>query len=148
MEFTELFVGAGIILVAIIAVFGMTASWNAAYGTNIGDDPEFQQTINRVENLLESKLVDEGLEYGQSTVPESGAGQSSEQNDNLISRALSTISLIPQLIGLMPALIKDAAVALNLPDIYWRLGQALFWIVFSITMAGFLLIGARTVMRR
>ena len=143
MDFGKVFIGMGVVLVAIIGIFGLTGSWNQAYGTDIGEDPEFTATRERVESLIEKNLVDEGLAYGQSTEQQEGAGQSSDQGSNLVTRALRTVSLLPQLIGLAPALMKDAAIALNIPEIYWRLGQALFWILFGIAFASFLLMGAR-----
>jgi hypothetical protein len=143
MEITEVFTGMAIVLIGIIAIFGVAANFNTTYGSSIGSEGEFSETITRVEAIIGTGLVDEGLEYADSTQVIPGAGESTNQNDNLIRRALSTISLLPQLVGLAPALIKEGAVALNLPDIYWRLGQALFWIVFSITLAYLLLIGAR-----
>lgn len=146
MEFTELFTGLAVVLVMIVAIFGLTNQWNDDYGSTLGEDGEFNNTVSRVETLLETNFVNKGLDYGSSTQPESGAGAEDTQQDGLIARAVKTIGLIDDLIGLIPALIKDAASALNIPEIYWKIGQALFWIIFSITLAYLLLLGARSVL--
>lgn len=144
MEFTEVFSGIGLVLVMIIAIFGLVNAWNTDYGSSLGTETEFNNTVNRVETLLTTNFVNRSLDYASSTQPESGAGTSSTQQDNLITRAVKTIGLIDDLIGLIPSLIKDAAAALNIPDVYWKIGQALFWIIFSITLAYLLLLGARS----
>ncbi|MCA1800637.1 MAG: hypothetical protein LC650_05035 [Actinobacteria bacterium] len=147
MEFTEIFAGVAVVLVLIVAIFGMTTSWNTAYGSSVGEDAQFTTTRDRVENLLEDQFVDRGLEYAQSTQAQAGAGSTGSQDDNIIKRALRTIGLINELVGLAPALIKDGAVALNVPAIYWRIAQALFWVTFSITLAYLLITGARSIRR-
>lgn len=146
MEFTEVFSGIAIVLVGIIAIFGLTNAWNAEYGSNLGEDPQFSATKDRVESLLETQFVDRGLDYANSTQQSAGAGSSGDQQDNMITRALKSIGLIDDLIGLVPALIKDGAEALNIPEIYWRIGQSIFWIIFSVTLAYLLILGARTLL--
>lgn len=146
MEFTEVFTGLAIILVMIVSVVGMTSFWNDAYGSEIGAEQEFSNTIDRVDNLLTTSFVEEGINYAGSTQPEAGASTSSDQQDNMISRALRTIGLIDDLIGLVPALIKDAGAALNISEVFVNIAVALYWIIFSVTLALLLLIGARSIL--
>lgn len=142
MEFTEIFTGVAIILVMIISIFGLTNYWNNSYGSELGQDGEFNATVGRVQTLLETNFVDTGLTYAESTQPQAGAGNEPQQQDNMIKRALNTIGLIDDLIGLVPALIQDGATALNIPAVYWQIAKSLFWIIFSITLAYLLLLGA------
>lgn len=144
MEFTEIFTGVAIALVMIVSIFGLTNYWNNSYGSTLGQDGEFNATVTRVHTLLEGSFVNDSLTYAESTQPQAGAGNEPQQQDNMIKRALNTIGLIDDLIGLIPALIKDGATALNIDAIYWQIAEALFWIIFSITLAYLLLLGART----
>lgn len=146
MEFTEIMAGIGVVLVAIVAIFSLTASWNAEYGSTLGEDGNFQATQERVENMLETSFVNQGITYANSTQTGSGAGASTNQQDNMILRAFDTLGLIDDLVGLVPALIKDGAEALNIPEIYWKIGQTVFWIIFSITLMYLLILGARTLL--
>jgi len=143
MEFTELFTGLAVVLVAIISIFGLTASWNAEYGSNLAGDSEFNDTVTRVSNILGTDFVDKGLDYGKSTQPKEGAGSDEDEQTGIIRRSLRTIGLIDDLVGLVPSLIKEGAVALNIPESYYRIAQTLFWIIFAITLAYLLLLGAR-----
>ena len=146
MEFTEIFTGIAVVLVLITSIFGLTNVWNNAYGSTLGEESQFNNTKTRVETMLQTSFVDEGLTYGESTQPTAGAGSDGDQQDNMIKRALRTIGLIDDLIGLIPALMKDGAAALNIPQIYWQIGQALFYIIFAITLAYLLILGARTLL--
>lgn len=144
MEFTELFTALAIVLVAITAIFGLAGAWNNAYGGTLGHDENFNNTLTRVGNILETDFVDAGVDYGKSTQAEEGAGGSTDQSDGVIKRALKTIGMVTDLVGLVPTIIKDGAEALNIPSVYWRIGVSLFWIIFSITLAYLLLMGARS----
>lgn len=146
MEFTQLFSALAVVLVAIIAVFGLASTWNAEYGSTLGANEEFNSTVGRVQTLLESDLVDKGIDYGQSTQPVEGQGTSTDQQDGMIKRALKSIGLIDDLVGLVPALIKEGATALNIPEIYWKIGQSVFWIVFTITLAYLLIAGVKSIL--
>jgi hypothetical protein len=143
MEFTELFTALAVVLVAILSIFGLTASWNAEYGSSLGVDEEFNGTLTRVSNILGTDFVDKGLEYGKSTQPNEGAGSDEDEQTGIIRRSLRTIGLIDDLVGLVPTLIKEGATALNVPESYWRVAVTLFWIIFAITLAYLLLLGAR-----
>ena len=146
MEFTELFTALALVLVMIVAIFGLTTTWDAEYGSSISGDTEFSATKTRVQNMLETNFVERGLDYANSTQPTEGAGTATDQQDSMIKRALKSIGLIDDLIGLAPALMKDGAEALNVPSIYWRIGQAIFWIIFSITLAYLLIMGVKSIL--
>jgi len=143
MEFTEIFNALAVVLVMIVAIFGLTATWNLEYGSTLGEDAEFNETLSKVTTLLEDEYVDEGLVYAGSTQPVEGQGSATTQQDGMIKRALRSIGLIDNLIGVIPALIKDGSEALNLNSIFWRIGQSAFWITFAITLAYLLILGAR-----
>lgn len=143
MEFTEIFVGVGVVLVAIVSLFGLTNAWNAEYGSSLGKDSEFNATNQNVQKLLEAGFINASFDYADATQAEEGAGQSSNQQDNAFLRAFRTIGLIDDLIKLIPDLIRDGAEALNVPKIYWQIAVAIFWIVFSVTLMYLLLTGAR-----
>lgn len=144
MEFTELFAGVAVVLVMITAFFALATTWNDAYGSSIAGDNETTELRQEVTTMLETGLVDRGLTYAESTQEQAGAGSEDTQQENMVVRAIKSIGLIDDLIGLIPALIKYAAGALGVPTIYWEIAQAIFWIIFSITLALLLLLGVRS----
>lgn len=144
MEFTQLFSALAVVLVAIMAVFGLVTVWNNEYGSTLGQDAQLNASLNNITNLLKTDFVNKGVEYGESTQPNEGQGTDTDQQDSMIKRALRSIGLIDDLVGLIPALIRDGAAALNIPSIYANIGVALFWIVFTITLAYLLIMGVRS----
>lgn len=144
MDFNELFGAFAILLIGVIAIGAMITTYGAEYGDTVGDNTgQFAQSLANVETDLTQGFVERGISYGNSTLPQEGQGASADQSDNLIARAWSSINLMRELVGLTPALMKDGAAAINLPSIYWRIGEALFWTIFSISLALLLVIGAR-----
>lgn len=146
MEFTQLFSGLAVVLVAIMAIFGLVAVWNNEYGSTLGQDARLNASLNNITELLKSDFVDKGVEYGESTQAAEGQGTSTDQQDSMIKRALRSIGLIDDLVGLVPALIRDGAAAINLPTIYADIGVSLFWIVFAITLTYLLIMGVRSIL--
>jgi len=141
VEFKEVLLGVGFALVLIIAFFGVTNAWNDSYGTSVGENEQFNNTVNKVINDLQRDFVNKSLDYASSTQPEEGAGTSDDLGESAWSRAFKSLGLIDDLIGLIPSLIKSAAISLNIPEIYWQIGQAVFWIAFAITLLYVLILG-------
>ena len=144
MDFNELFGAFAVLLVGVIAIGAMITTYSDEYGDTVGNNTgQFAQSLANIETDLTEGFVERGIQYGNSTLPQEGQGVSSDQSDNLLARAWKSINLMRELVGLTPALMKDGAAAINLPAIYWRIGEALFWTVFSISLALLLIIGAR-----
>lgn len=143
MEFKNIFLGLGVVLVLVVSMFGFLDAINSEYDSDVGVG--LNGTRGNVQTLLEKNLLNESFEYAQSTQPQAGA-ESQQGEDNLISRALNSIGLVDDLLGIIPALMKDAGEALNIPQIYIRIAEALFWIIFSLTLAYLLLLGIRRVL--
>lgn len=141
MDFKEVLIGVGFALVLIVAVFGMTGSWNDAYGTSVGENSQFNATVAKITTDLNRDLVNKSLDYAGSTQTEEGAGTSDDLGTSAWSRAFRSLGLVDDLIGLIPSLIKSGAVALNIPEIYWKIAQAVFWIAFAITLMYLLILG-------
>ena len=72
----------------------------------------------------------------------SGAGSTST-NADLVSRALSVITAVPTLLGLVPALFSDAGTILGIPSIYVQVAAWIFLFSFAILFAYLLIIGVR-----
>lgn len=143
MEFIEIFSGFAILFVGILAIIGLSASFQESYGTNLVGTGVFNDALTNAQLNLTTGFVKKGLTYGNSTIAGEGQGTSTNQGDNLIIRAWNSITLMNELIGITPALIQDAGAALNIPSIYLQIASAVFWTVFALTLAYLLIIGGR-----
>lgn len=141
MDFKEVLLGVGFALVLIIAFFGFTNSLNDAYGTSVGQNTEFNATINKVVNDLQRDFVNKSIDYAGSTQPEEGQGTSDTAGESAWTRAFRSLGLIDDLIGLIPSLLNEAGNALNVPEIYVSIAKAVFWIAFAITLMYLLILG-------
>jgi len=143
MEFTEIFNAFAILLCGVLFIGGLITVYNTEYSENVGNTGVFSNSITNIELNLTEGFVNRGLTYANSTTPAEGQGTSTDQSDNILKRAWNTITNIRQLIGLVPALMNEGAAAINIPQIYTSIAKALFWTIFSITLAYLLILGGR-----
>lgn len=144
MEFTEIFGAFAVLLVGVIAIGGLITGYGNAYGDTVGNETgQFANSLSSIESSLTNNFVNNGLNYANATQATEGQGTSTDQSDNLIKRAWNSINLMRELVGFAPALMKDGANAIGIDNIYWQIGEALFWTIFSVTLAYVLIVGAR-----
>ena len=141
MEFEKIFASIGVVLIAILAYTAIIGSWSIAYNNNnVGST--FASTYNDAAALSNSTLFSLGIQVGNNTNSQSGAGSTSSSTD-IYSRALSIITAVPTLLGLVPALFNDAAVIFGIPATYIGVAAWIFMFTFAILMAYLLIIGVR-----
>lgn len=138
MDYKDLFTSMGIVLVGIIAFFAIAGDFNNAYGTNLGDD--MNGTRTHVQDLLTNTLGDVSGDVGNATQAREGASLGSGET-GLITRALTVITSIPQLFGLVPAVIRDGASVLGIPDSIVIIGEWVFLFAVGVTLAYLFLLG-------
>ena len=140
MEYEKIFSTVGIVLIAVLAYSALLANWNSTYNQNVGSS--FQNTYNDVATLSNSSLFTLSTTTANNTNTASGAGTTSVNTD-LVSRALSVITVLPTLLGLIPALFNDAAVIFGIPAQYVSVATWIFLFSFAILFAYLLIIGVR-----
>jgi len=140
MEYENVFKSVGVVLIGVIAYFSLLGFWNLEYGQNVGNSS--RATYDHVQSLANSSLFDLGTGSAGNTQTESGAGQD-DPNRDLLTRALSVVTAIPELFGLVPALLQDGASILGIPPSYVNIGIYTFLFSAAILFAYLLLIGVR-----
>jgi hypothetical protein len=140
MEFQQVFVTASVILVGILGVFGLINFWNVSYGTNVGNT--FNSTASHVQTITTSTLGAVSVQVGNSTDTPSGAGAVTT-SANLVNRALSILTIIPSIIGLVPAMLQDAAGIMGVPQEYTLIAAWVFIFGFALLFAYLLIVGVR-----
>lgn len=140
MEFEKVFMTLGVCLVAIIAVFSFIGSWNTTYNDNAGNSSS--AVYNDVQLLMNTSISALSVQSGNQTITSSGSGSSSTSSD-LVSRSLGIITLIPRMLGLIPAIFQDGAYLLGIPEAYVNVAGAVFIFSFAVLFAYLLIIGVR-----
>lgn len=140
MEFEKIFNSVAWLLVFVIAYYGLLGFWNTEYNQNVGASA--QNTYSHVQTLANTTLFDLSIGTGNNTNIPSGAGSTST-NADLVSRALSIVTAVPVLIGLVPAIFNDFALILGIPPAYVSIATWGFIFSFSILFAYLLIIGVR-----
>lgn len=138
MDIKEVLIAVSVLVIALIGIFAFVGNLNASYGGTMGST--FNKSID-VSALL-NNVTNTGTELGSTTQPDEASAQDS-QTDNLITQSRSAFSITTRLLGIVPKLIKQAAIALQIPEAYWKVGQAIFLSVFALTLAFILLLGVR-----
>lgn len=142
MDFTKLFGGMAVILVGTIAFFGLITEWNGFYGSDLGSEVNYTRV--QVENLLNKNLNISAGSIGNSTLPDQGAGESNLEQ-GLIRRSLRVFTKLDDLLGLVPALMNDGALALGVPQQYVDIASWVFIISLGLTLATVFLLGIRRI---
>lgn len=140
MEFEKVIGAAAIVIVMILAYFTMITDWNVAYTETVGGSEN--ATYSRVQALGESGLFNLSEDMGNATIPGSGAGTGSTTSD-LIQRGLRAIVNLPLLLGLIPAMFKDMALIVGIPEAYVNVAVYVFITGFALLFAYLLVIGVR-----
>lgn len=143
MDFKDLFVGMAIILVGLVAFIGFSSVLNNEYGSTLGQDEVFNNTYNHVYGLLESDLIEGGVDIADTTLTEEGADVGDTADESLTRRALKTIGMLSLLPGVIPALISDGGNVLNIHPTIVMAAKSVFYAAFGLTLAYLLLLGVR-----
>lgn len=130
----------GVVLVCIIAIFSFITNWNNTYGQNVGSS--FNNTYSDVAVLINTNMFNLSTQVANNTNTQSGAGTTSV-NIDLASRALSVITSLGAMLGLIPALFTDGALLLGIPSVYAGIAGWIFIFMFAILFAYLLIIGVR-----
>lgn len=140
MEYEKVFATVGFVTIAIIAYFTMMAGFNADYGTSIGESSN--ATYSKVQTLGTQNLFNVSTAVGNSTDTQSGAGTSNADSD-LLRRGLGVLTVLPRLLGLIPAIMQDFAIILGVPSAYVSIASWIFIFSFAILFAYLLIVGVR-----
>lgn len=138
MEYKDVFISVAIVAIAVIGILGYVSSMNEAYGDTAGSS--FNETMLHV-NVI-GNITSIGNTVGGNTQTEDGAGDSDTQQ-NIIKQSLRTLKVVPQLLGIVPALISDAQKIAGAPDWIVNILRAIFIFVFALTFAYILILGAK-----
>lgn len=142
MEYKQLFASMAIALVGLVAFLGLAADFNSTYGTDLGSD--INETTSRVESAISSNLTQTGREAGSAGTPQEGQSLGSG-SDSLARRGLRIITLLPQLMGLPQALIRDIGGLFGVPPVIVSVGIDVFIFSFVVTLGYLLILGVRKV---
>lgn len=140
MEYEKIFATVGILLIGIIAWGMYFQGWNDSYGQSVSSSAN--ETYARMQSLSQSGLFNMSVATSNATITRSGASVG-DGNENLISRALTVITSIPTLLGLVPALLQDFALILGVPIAYSNIASWMFIFSFAVLFAYLLLLGVR-----
>jgi hypothetical protein len=140
MDFQQIFTTIAIICVGILAVFGLTTYWNTSYGTNV--TAGFNQTTQHVQSMTQSMTGNLSTQSANNTYTQSGAGTGTTTTD-LINRGLGVVTLLPQMLGIIPSMLQDGALILGIPPEYTALATAVFLFGFALLFAYLLIIGVK-----
>jgi hypothetical protein len=140
MDFKNIFIGLGVMLIGIIGVFGILNSWNSYYSMDVGST--FNDTLSGVQDITDNTMDEIKISSGLSTQTAEGAGQDTP-TEEIAKQSVSTIKLMPKLIGLVPSLLNDIGSIIGIPVEIVAIGVSLFIIVFALTFAYLLLLGVR-----
>lgn len=140
MEYEKVFGSVAVVLVGVIAYFSLLGYWNVAYNDDVGTTAN--ATFTHVQTLTQDTLFDLSIDVGNNTNTPSGAGSTSTNTD-LVSRALSVITALPTLLGLVPALFQDFALIMGIPSAFVDIATWVFLFSFAILFAYLLIIGVR-----
>lgn len=138
MEIKDVFLSLVVVAVATLAVFSWLNGMNEAYNVEAGSS--FNNTRARVG--LVTNISGISTQVGNNTFYESGSAPTS-QDEGLIQKAKSTISLIGDLFGIVPDLIRDAGGILGIPETYQNLAAYSFIFVLGLTIIYITFLGVR-----
>lgn len=141
MEIKDVFLSIVVVMVAIIAVFSWMNGMNDAYGVDAGST--FNNTKGQVGLFTNISAI--STQVGNNTFYESGSAPST-QDEGLIQKAKSSISLIGDLFGIVPALIKDAGLIVGIPAPYIDLATYAFIFILGITIVYITFLGVRNLL--
>ena len=140
MEYKNVFISIGIVLIALIGITQLIGQWNNDYSATAGST--LNRTFTHMQQISNDTLISTGRSSAIDTQTVEGTGQTSSTS-NLIQKSLSTIKRVPQLLGLVPSLLNDAASIIGVPTIIVDIIVTIFFFVFALTFAYLLLIGAK-----
>lgn len=139
MEFEKVFSTLGILLVAILAFFSFVGGWNTTYSDDAGSSAS--NTYNGVQETMNSSLNLLSTQSANQTLTESGSGSTSTTAD-LVGRGLGIITLVPRMLGIVPALLEDFAFLAGATG-YVNVAVSTFLFSFAILFAYLLIVGVR-----
>lgn len=140
MEFKDLFVSMGIVLIGIIAIFGVLNTWNDHYGTNV--DGGLNTTKSNVQTLLNNNLSSVSQDTISTAKSKSGSA-TTDSEEGLIKKSLNTIKRLYALIDIVPTVLSEGAQALGISPAIVEVGKWIFGFCAVVTLAYLLLLGVR-----
>lgn len=149
MEYETVFISLAVVLVCVLAFFGsngLVTSYNEEYGSTVGQNSQFASSIQRIQGNLSNSFGNTGQTMGGAVDGQEGAGSADAQS-NLITRSLSIIITLKELLGLTEDTLKEADSAIGGSATgnsdYVNIAVSLFVIIFAIVFGYLLLVGAR-----
>lgn len=139
MEIKNVFLSIGIVLIGLVGIIGLIGDWNNTYGTSVGVG--FNNTLTHIQNMTNSSLSSIGGNIAENTREQEGSGE--EAQTSMIKRAYRTIQEIPNLLGLVPAIMRDVASIAGAPQWIVVIASLLFFIILGLTLTYLFIIGAR-----
>jgi len=133
VEFRSLIVSLGVVVVGLIAFFGLSDSLNFHYGTDVGSN--FNGTQSEIRSLIGSNLSSIADQAGSSVEAREGAEIGEDAQGNLALRALSVITKLPTLMGVVTSAIWEGGLAIGIPNEVLEVALWVFIAVFAITVA-------------
>lgn len=140
MEYKDVFISIGVVLIGMFGIFGMIAQWNINYSTTAGSS--FNETLNKIS--LINNISDVGNSVGSNTQTAEGSGETDPQG-SLIKQSLSTLKKIPAMVGIFNSLLWDSARTMQIPDVITGIALTIFMFIFGLTFAYILLLGAKKI---
>lgn len=141
MEFEKIFQVTAVVLVGLVAFFGLLGFYNNSYGTTAGTG-DGAETYNDVMMLINTTLPSMSTTTANATTPVSGSGSGSASTD-LITRAWGIITSVPTFLGLIPALFQDAAIIFVIPPIFVSIATWVFLFSFAMLFCYLLIAGIK-----
>lgn len=139
MDYTQVFGGLIVTFIASLAIFSFISGLNTGYADQgVSINTEFHNSFATLNQTLQNI----GTSVGENTESDAGATLDAP-SEGIISKAWQSLQLLPEIMGLIPALFADAASILGIPSAYTNAAGWLFFFAFGITFAYLLLLGVR-----
>lgn len=127
-----------IVAISLVGLLTWVTQMNNDYGMTVGTT--FNSTLNSV-NLV-NNLTNISKDLADSASEESGANTGGGITA-LVSKSLTAITILPELLGLVPSIMNDFMGVLKIPETIQQIVRILFISVFALTIAYLLILGVQ-----
>jgi len=141
MDFNKLFVAVIFVAVSLLALFTLAYDFNTEYDTSIGVD--MNTTYIAVTKNIQTNISDVSKNVSSQTIGASGTGVVGDVA-SMTRRAWGAIRSIYTIGVFTPSLIRDAAIVMNVPEIYATYGVYIFVILFWLSVIYLFFLGVKS----
>jgi hypothetical protein len=146
MQYENVFIGLGVLLICVLAFFGNTGlvtKLNTDYNnTFVTNDSLFLGSIQNITGPFAQNYGAVGRDIGNATEGTEGSGTTDSTTD-LLRRSIQIISTVKEMLGLAPLAMEEAGRAVGIGEEYIGIAITMFVVVFGLMLGYLFLIGVR-----